>query len=222
MCSQQSPAEPQNPTDPLAGDALYYRRVLHELIDTGAEFARVLRQQVETRFAGPDADAAPETAIAFATAFERIARAVRRTITLARKVAEPVAEMVQPAQHRAAARRRIIREVEDTIQRMNGDSEAETLRAEFLDRLDGPDLDDDIQLRPVADIIADICRDLGLAALPGTHPWKRRTVADLTALCARAAMPRAERPADVGAVSDPPGDKAGASPSPCTGVPRSP
>jgi hypothetical protein len=59
-----------------------------------------------------------------------------------------------------------------------------------MDRLDGPDLDGFDLDRPVADLIADICRDLGLAAAPGTHPWKRRTPDDIAILCARAAAPR--------------------------------
>jgi hypothetical protein len=89
-----------------------------------------------------------------------------------------------------AARRRIVREVEDAIQRTVGDAEAAILHADLIDRLDGPDLDDDIDTRPIADIIADICRDLGLAAMPGTHPWKRRTAADVAALGAVATMVR--------------------------------
>lgn len=46
------------------------------------------------------------------------------------------------------------------------------------DRLDAPDLEDDITTRPVADI-TEICRDLGRDALPGTHPWTRRTPNDI-------------------------------------------
>jgi hypothetical protein len=106
-------------------------------------------------------------------------------------------------------RRRIIRDVEDTIQRTTGPAEAETLHAELLDRLDAPDLDDDIENRPIGDVIADICRDLGLAALPGTHPWKRRTTEDLATLCARAAVSRAtpaciQKSPSAGAGNDPP------------------
>jgi hypothetical protein len=185
MSTQPAPAEPQTLSDQQAVDAQYYRQILHGLIDVGANLARQLPQQAE-------ATPAPEIAVAF----DRIARAVRRTIILARKVAEPAAAAAEhPDQRRAAARRRIIREVEDTIQRTTGDADAETLHAELLDRLDAPDLDDDIDNRPIADIIADICRDLGLAALPGTHPWKRRTAEDLTALCARAAQTRTPRAA---------------------------
>jgi hypothetical protein len=187
MLSQPASTEPQSLTDQQAADAQYYRQVLHGLIDVGADLARLLPQQAE---AAPIAQVGLDIAIAF----DRISRAVRRTIALARKVAEPIPPAAERHdQHRVAARRRIIREVEDTIQRTTGDADADTLHAELVDRLDGPDLDDDIDQRPIADIIADICRDLGLGAMPGTHPWKRRTPDDLAALCARAGQARTTR-----------------------------
>ncbi len=55
--------------------------------------------------------------------------------------------------------------------------------------MDAPDLDADITARPIDDIIKDILRDLGLAALPGSRPWKRRTPADIAELNVRAAAP---------------------------------
>jgi hypothetical protein len=189
---QPAPPKPQSLADQYAEDAQYYRRLLHGVLEIGATLANLLPEQVQS--ATPSAERVPEIA-RVAIAFDRIARTIRRTITLARKVAEPIAPTAErPDQHRAAARRRIIREVEDVIQRTPQDADAETLHAELLDRLDGPDLDDDIANRPIADIIADICRDLGLAAMPGTHPWKRRTVEDLAALSAQAAQPRAAQP----------------------------
>ena len=60
------------------------------------------------------------------------------------------------------ARKRILREVEDAIQRTEKSPNQDSLNAEFLDRLDAPDLIDDIATRPIPEIIADICRDLGL------------------------------------------------------------
>jgi hypothetical protein len=196
MIVQPAMAAPQTLVDQQAEDAQYYRRVLHELIDTGVGLVRLVSQPARSQgeaAAAPTAD--PALVVTVAIAFDRISRAVRRTIALARKVAEPVAlAAAHPAQHREAARRRIIREVEDVIQRTAGHAEAENLHAELLDRLDAPDLDDDIGQRPIADIIADICRDLGLAAQPGTHPWKRRTTEDLTTLRVRAAMLRAPIP----------------------------
>jgi hypothetical protein len=161
-------------------DAAYYRQVLHGLIDAGADLARLVHQQVVAQV-----EAAPTEAVGadVGVTFERIARTVRRCILLAQRLDEPAA-----GSQRVAARRRIIRAVEDAIERDARGDAAESLHAEFLERLDAPDIEDDIVDRPVAEIIADICRDLGLAALPGVQPWKRRSPADVAALCARAAM----------------------------------
>ena len=65
---------------------------------------------------------------------------------------------------------------------------AEALQAELNERLDAPEFDDDLD-RPTAEIIAEICRDLGLDDMPGSHPRKRRTPADVASLHARAARP---------------------------------
>jgi hypothetical protein len=180
------PAHPPADDAQQAGDAQYYRQILHELIDIGASLARTLQAT----------DATANSANSDPTiAFDRIARAIRRTIVLARYIAEPPPERASQPGHRTAARKRIIRSVEDVIQREAGiHGEAESLHAELLDRLDSPDLDDDIAGRPIADIIADICRDLGLSAIPGTHPWQRRTPDDIAILCARAASPRPPEP----------------------------
>jgi hypothetical protein len=220
MSLEPLPVEPENapdqPTsDQQAQDAQYYRFVLHDLIDMGTELARMVHRQAlsqakaTTLSTDPHIDQTSNNATAvlgnehpplpsqdLVAAFDRIARAIRRTIVLARKVAMPPPPPGDPArstneQHRTSARKRIIREVEDAIQRAARDNEAEALHAEFSERLDAPDLDDDIDHRPAADIIAEICRDLGIAARPGTHPWKRRTPQDVAALSARAAMPRA-------------------------------
>jgi hypothetical protein len=190
MASHLAPTEPDTAADRRTQDASYYRGILHDLIDRGADLARLVHEQAKTQAesASPDTAPDPAPAIDAVTAFERIARAVRRSILLAQKLDEPVlAPAAHAPGHRQASRRRIIRAVEDTIQRHAADHEAASLHAEFLDRLDSPDLDEEIEDRPVAEIIADICRDLGLAAPPGTHPWKRRTPADIATLCARAA-----------------------------------
>ena len=211
---------------PHDADAQGHRRVLNDLIAMGADLARFLHGQAAAhaaqQAAAPPAqpathaqqitdvrhatDAQPipasDALISLAAAFDRTARAVRRGILLARSLAEPVQPARDPAQARAATRRRILREVEDAIQRTganagarDGQDGAETLQAELRDRLDAPDLDWDITARPVADIIAEICRDLGLAMPSGLHPWKRRTPDDIARLCAAAAAPsRARQP----------------------------
>ena len=176
MTTQPNPAEIE--PDQAADDAQYYRRILHRLIDKADSFTDRLYQQAPTE---------AETLTDLAKEFDRIALCTRRCIMLARKCAEPLP--MPRAQHRIAARQQIIRVIEDNIQRHAEDDEADELHEELLDRMDSPDLDDDITTRPIADIIADICRDLGLAHVPGNHPWKRRTPADLTLLRARAAAP---------------------------------
>jgi len=140
-----------------------------------------------------------------AAAFDSISRTVRRCIMLAQSLDTPKQPARTPAPShtaapdRTAARKRILRAVEDTLGRQDYDDSyrvcdpTEALHAELLDRMDAPDLDKDIESRPIDDIIKDILRDLGLAALPGTRPWKRRTSADIAELNARAAAP--SRPA---------------------------
>ena len=157
--------------------------MLHEFIDMGTEVARAVHKQVVAR---ADEPAAMTDVRDAAVAFDRLSRAVRRTVALARHVAEPVPARADPGQTRAAARRRIIREVEDAIQRAP-DVDADALRAELCERLDRPELDEGIDSRPVAEVIADICRDLGFGRLLGNHPWKRRRPEDIPDLSARAA-----------------------------------
>ncbi len=194
------PTQAIHPDDPgqRAADAQYYRQVLHGFIDIGADLARLLHQQAtapaQAPLHGTEPQPTPPPAqdalITITAAFDRTARAVRRCIALAQNLNEPVQPANDPARHRAAARRRIIREVEDAIARTAHEGDhAERLNAELRDRLDAPDLDDDLTTRPATEIITEIRRDLGLASLPGDHPWKRRTPADITQLCARAAAP---------------------------------
>ena len=201
MSSTPSRPEPTDRATQRDEDAQYYRQVLHELIEIGTDLTRTLHRQAapETNnqpAAAPAAAPAPDPTIAF----DRIARTLRRTISLARKLSDPA--QPRPAQlradrstaHRLAARKQIIRAVEDTIQRRTKGAEAEALHAEFYERLDDPELDDDLDQRPVAEIIKDICRDFGIEHFPGTHPWKRRTPQDVRDLCARAAQSSVAQP----------------------------
>ncbi len=178
-----------------------YRHILHELIEIGTDLARIVHRQATSEpNATPAAAPTPDPTIAF----DRIARTLRRTIVLARKLTDPAPQRPaelraeraaeQSGQRRLAARKQIIRAVEDTIQRRTDGAEAEALHAELRERLDDPDLDDDLDQQPIADIIAAICRDLGIEHFPGTHPWKRRTPQDVRDLRARAAGPSTPQP----------------------------
>ena len=194
--------------DTHAPDPHGYRDTLHTLIGFGANVARLLHDQAVQQAAAPATPnpaqppptpqpaPPPNPLLAIAAAFDGASRNVRRCIALARSLDRPAPN---PAPTRTAARKRILRAVEDAIHRAtpdpeahntDGHADADVLRnerqAELLDRLDSPDLDDDLTHRPVPDIIADLCRDLGLAAQPG-QPWPRRTPADIALLRARAA-----------------------------------
>ncbi len=190
---QHHPAQP-NP----AQSAATQRQALDDLVTMGTNLARLLHDQAVAQAAAhapapkPSAQPpTPNTLIPLTNAFAQIARAVRRCILLARLLDRPAQPAPDPAHHRTAARKRILREVEDEITRTHnpGSDIAEDLQAELLDRLDAPDLQADLATRPVADIIAEIRRDLGVASLPGSRHWRRRTPADLADLHARAAAP---------------------------------
>ena len=194
------PGQPAAPSHP-------HRQALDDLITMGTDLARALHRQALIQAQAAQAAVPPHPApgipheppaaalVTLATAFDRIARAVRRCIALARKLDEPVHATPNPAHHRTAARKQVIRAVEDTIHRTAHEGDrAEALSAELRDRLDDPDLDNDLTHRPIADIIAEIRRDLGLASPPGDHPWRRRTPANIRDLNARAAAPSRHGP----------------------------
>ena len=185
---------PDTSPEDAVDDAAFYRRVLHELIVHGSDVARVLRGAVVGELAPADAGEpvaealAGEALVRTADAFERVSRGVRRAVALARRLDEPVAG---GRSQRVAARREIIRAVEDRIKwaASFGPLDTEGLEAEFAERMDMADLEDDIRDRPVADIVADICNDLGLSDLGGRCGEKRRRPSDIAALCARAERP---------------------------------
>ena len=194
--TQDDHAQPAAPAHP-------HRQALDDLITMGTDLARALHRQaliqaeVEQAAVPPHpAPGAPweppaTTLVTLTAAFDRIARAVRRCIALARSLDQPVKATPDPALHRTAARKRIIREVEDSIHRAAHEGDrADALQTELRHRLDTPDLEDDLTTRPIPDIIAEITRDLGLATPPGgARPWPRRTPADIQDLHARAAAP---------------------------------
>jgi hypothetical protein len=208
---------PQHSTNQVADIANHYRRVLCEMVDLGADLLRMVHKEAqqadEARLAAakpsydPSTFPAAKSASDLAAAYDLIFRAIRRAMLLDAKLAEQP-KAPSAAQQRVAARKRIIRAVEDAIVRNAQPDQVETLRAELIERLDTPDLDDEIANRTIAEIVTDMCRDFGIAALPGTHPWQRRTPHDIAILTARAeklaAWPSAERAALLAAPPKPP------------------
>jgi hypothetical protein len=177
---------PQPAAEHLAGVAKHCAEVLLDLVDMGRELARMVIHEVQSQTAAAAAigDTSSTPAQDGTVAFDRIARAVRRTVLLHDRLADPK-QKPSPLQ-RIAARKRIIRDVEDAIAHKAPADEQEALHAELLERLDRPELDNEIADRSVADIVADITRDLGISGLYDSHPWKRRIPHDIAILNARA------------------------------------
>lgn len=149
-------------SDPAGEEVAHYRQMLGHLNDLGAALAETLQRQAlavaaDAAPGDPEALAAVQDA---AVVFERVFRGVRRGIALAQRLAEPVAP------GRAVGVRNELERVRDEINRYDGLGQVpDTLlnRSLELEReaADGPD---DPWQRPVRTIVAEICRDLGLAA----------------------------------------------------------
>ena len=169
----------------------HFKQVLRELVDMGTDIARIIhhqtRRQAEAATAALPPPATANTQFPDpAIAFDRISRTIRRTILLSQKLAEPPRPSAIPTTYRIAARKRVLREVEDMIELNAAPADRPTLNAELLDRLDAPDLEDDIGARPLDDIIIDICHDLRVAH-PYADNWKRRSPQQVETLRQRAA-----------------------------------
>ncbi len=160
-------------------DAQYYRQVLHKLIAMGTDLAEAVHRQA---FAEPaaapqsaphsqpeDEPAAPSPSPKQAITFDRLARTVRRTIALARKLSEPARDAPGPK----------LRLNKCPHERRTNCAETDAPNAEPwaepCERPEGPDcdadedldddLDDDLDEQSLADLIASLCHDTGLATL---------------------------------------------------------
>jgi hypothetical protein len=106
-------------------------------------------------------DVVERTAI-IAAAFNRVARAVRLTVLLAERLDRGWARPGRADDRQAMARRQIDRAVHDAISSDADVADVERLNGELRERLDSMDTLDEIGNRPVADVIREICRDLGV------------------------------------------------------------
>lgn len=169
-----------------AADADYFRKVLLRLIAVSADMVEMELDQARAQAAytvetGATVWPAPERSIAIG----RLSRCIRRSISLARRLDEPVAvDVAGRDERRVSVRARIERAVEGAIERHPhpGENEAEALHAGLRERLDAPELDDFIDARPATEIIAAICRSLGLTPPAGLFADHRRAPAEIAAL----------------------------------------
>ena len=89
-----------------------------------------------------DTERTPDELAGLAVTFERTGRGVRRTIAFCRHLAQPARD---PAK-RAAARRHIIRAVEDAIERTdNSRADPDLLRTELYERLDTSEFNEELE-----------------------------------------------------------------------------
>ncbi len=184
------PLPPSFPSDAHpAHTTAHSRAVLQELVEIGGALANAIHGVIALR--SPELSRA--SLVQLANAFELVTNSMCRNILLDQKLAEPPPS---PTARRAAIRQRIIQEVERAIRRRTSGAAADALCAEMLEHLEVIELAEDFT-SPVAEIIRDMCRDLGVAGRPGDRRWQRRRPADLAELYERAARvpPGTYRPA---------------------------
>jgi hypothetical protein len=170
---------PSPSTEPADADpALRRLRMLEELAEIGMDIARALRRRALDEAA---ANAAQPDDQALGLAFSRVARAVRQTLALedrldqdrqARDGAAQAERAVQLAEQagaraieglRVAIHRSEVRaKVEQVIEAEAGDADVERLLTDLDERLDDDEGGADFLDRPLGELIAAICRDLGL------------------------------------------------------------
>ncbi len=206
MSSSPTLTDPADRATQRDEDAKYYRGILHELVEMATDIARAVHRQATTEQpanAAPGA-AAPQPTPTLAIAFDRVARTIRRTVALARKLSEP---------DRAPPGSKLRAEGCDECgpsarQRRTDLAETDALRAEPCDRPEAPDCDadedlaDDLDEHSLADLIASLRHDTGLATLTDAQLRQRRTPqstregtpGENCAPCARGAGPKVTQP----------------------------
>ncbi len=184
-------------------DAQYYRQVLHKFIAMGTDLAEAVhRQALAEPAAAPqsapqnqpeDQPAAPNPTPSQATTFDRLARTVRRTIALARKLSEPAREAPGPKLRLNECPLQECPKQRRTDRAETAAPNAE-LWAEPCERPEGADcdadedLDDDLDEQSLADLIASLRHDSGLATLTDAELRQHRTrPSERCDRCARAA-----------------------------------
>ncbi len=99
---------------------------------------------------------------AVAAAFARVSRSVRLTVLLAERIDRGWARGRVADERQAMVRRQVARGVGEAIGREAEGERAERLREGLAERLERLDAEDALGERPAEEIIAAICRDLGL------------------------------------------------------------
>ncbi len=145
-------------------DAMYFHELLLRLMHMGIDMAHIVARNVEDETSRHESAALKLPELVDAYVF--LARCVRRTAGLGLKLTDPARKA---GRNRVAVREQIIRRVEDALHR---------------DGPAGPEIEEDILDRPMAEIMIEICRDFGLGSLAGIDSYKRRSPEDIARLSA--------------------------------------
>jgi hypothetical protein len=157
-----APRDGGAPDGPCAA-AERQRRRLDELAEIGMDVARAVARQANAEAPAPVAE--------LSLAYARVSRAVRLTLMLQSRLLEAGARAETEAAERAfrstpeyARKARVERIVERLAVDEHPDDEdrIDALIAEAGERLDDEDLYGDLMDRPMREIVARLCRDLGL------------------------------------------------------------
>jgi hypothetical protein len=152
----------ENSTAPDLTEARTERhlRLLAELAELGLALARTVVAQDEE-------GAEPAAELAFA----RLARAVRQTLALEARLADEgrVRRERQAREHHFQREAKVRRLVERAIEADADDSDIDTLLDDLNERLADPD-DTAFTDRPLIEVVAAICQDLGVTFDP--TPWQ--------------------------------------------------
>ena len=173
MPAQPAPAEPTPLAAQRAENREHYCAALRRIIDRGVAIIEAL-------------DPADGDPVATARAYHDVARDIRQGIMLADKLAAPIpVPRAEPD-----PRQRIARELQGAIREATTGETAETLERELRERLESPEMAEQLDDRPVEDIILDLRRSFGF--LPTR--WPRHTLPTFEPREALAASFNAGRP----------------------------
>jgi hypothetical protein len=157
------------------------KRMLQEMAEIGMGLLRNLQQRAE--------DDSKIDAGEVALAYSRITRAVRLTIALKAKLADEgrvrkerdeaaeVKRLWECEEQRIDRRRdQVERLVEQAIETEASEGERDRLMSGLRERLDEDDIDAKLTDRPIGEVLARICRDLGIE--PDPSLWANEIWAD--------------------------------------------
>ena len=140
------------PDDQTDVDNEFFTAALKEMVSLGIDITRIIHQQVVAQSIDSPHNPIPE---ATSLAFERVSRAVRRSIMLAKKLRDPKPSpspaLAGATRGEGGARKRETNAQKDQDPR---------------DRPDSPDRLETLEDRPILELINEIRKDLNLPPLP--------------------------------------------------------